>query len=190
MLLVGFQGAGGGGGGGGGITELTGPVLAGPGSGVQAASIDFGGGSLFGELPLVNFTPGAPGDFLQTGAGPTVFWGPVSAAGGGVVRIRFAVGTAASTSSVTSIPAGAFVSSCFLDVDTPYSAGTTLSIGRTGSLALLMATTDNDPTLAVQYQADQDTAWGASPLPIVVTLTGAPAAGACEVVVDYAVPLN
>jgi hypothetical protein len=107
---------------------------------------------------------------------------------GAVYRVRLVIGTGASQSSVTSIPANAYVSSCMLDVTTPYSGGATISIGQTGTVALLMATGDNTATIANQYVNLEDTAWGASALAVLVTIGGAPAAGAGAVVVDYSLP--
>ncbi len=105
-----------------------------------------------------------------------------------VLSIRIAIGTGASQSSVTSIPSGAYVLDCMLQVDTPYSPGTTIAIGQTGTPALLQATTDNSPTVAGAYEAPQNTAWGGAPLPVLVTIAGAPGAGAGSVVVQYTTP--
>lgn len=107
---------------------------------------------------------------------------------GALRLILLPITNAASQSSAANIPANAYVVSALLDVTTPYSAGATISIGRTGSTALLMATTDNTATLAGQYEAQQNTAWGASALPVLVTIGGSPAAGAGSVLVKYSVP--
>ncbi|MFI5296516.1 MAG: hypothetical protein ACHREM_00340 [Polyangiales bacterium] len=102
--------------------------------------------------------------------------------------IRFAVGTGAAQTSVTSIPANAVVSSSFFTVTTPFSPGTTISVGQTGSVSLLQATTDIFPGVVDSYSAPQDTAWGAAALPVLVTITGAPAAGAGFITVVYSLP--
>lgn len=107
---------------------------------------------------------------------------------GAVYRIRMPIGTAAAQNDVTLIPANAVISSCMLDVTTPYSAGTTISVGQTGSTSLLMATGDNTATIANQYLNPLDVAWGASALAVLVTVGGAPAAGAGQVIVDYCLP--
>lgn len=107
---------------------------------------------------------------------------------GAVYRIRFALTNAASQSSATSIPANYVISNVLLDITTAYSAGATISVGQTGSTALLMATTDNVPQSAAQFSSEQDTAWGAAALPVLVTVAGAPAAGAGFCVVDYCLP--
>lgn len=103
---------------------------------------------------------------------------------GGVQTIRFPVALA-TVSSATQIPANAIVQSTELDVTTPYSGGATISIGQTGTVALLQATTDNSLQTANLYSSEQDVAWGASPLAVLVTVTGAPAAGAAQCIVRY-----
>lgn len=109
---------------------------------------------------------------------------------GTIREIRFAVTNAASQSSANAIPANAFIFDCKLIVSTPYSAGATIAIGQTGTTALLQATTDNLPQTAGTYDVEGDTAWGASALAVLVTIAGAPAAGAGTVAVLYAVPDN
>lgn len=107
---------------------------------------------------------------------------------GAIYEIRFAITTAASQSSATTIPANAIVLRAYLDVTTPYSAGATIQVGQTGTTALLMGTADNFPTVAGIYDADQDTAWGASALAALVTIGAAPAAGAGFCGVLYTLP--
>lgn len=102
--------------------------------------------------------------------------------------LRMAVGTGASQSSASNIPANAVVESVMLDVTTPFSGGATVSIGQTGSTALLMATGDNFPQTAGQYYIPIDTPWGASALPLLITVGGAPAAGVAEAKVEFSVP--
>jgi hypothetical protein len=102
--------------------------------------------------------------------------------------IKFATTNAASQSSTAEIPANAVVLSATLEVTTPYSAGATVSIGRTGSTALIQATTDNLATVAGTYDVPQDTAWGATALPVLITVAGTPAAGAGFCIVQYVVP--
>lgn len=109
-------------------------------------------------------------------------------AGAGAVRtIRFVLGTA-TASSVTEIPADARVLSARLEITTPYSNGTTIALGRTGSTSLLMATTDNDATIAQAYLLDLDAAWGGAALAVLATIAGGPVAGAAVVVVTYTEP--
>jgi lysophospholipase L1-like esterase len=56
---------------GGGITQLTGPVTAGPGTGSQATAINFGGGSLSGKLPIANLAACTSAQILESNATPT-----------------------------------------------------------------------------------------------------------------------
>lgn len=110
-----------------------------------------------------------------------------AAAPGGLFVIRFALGTSTGSSTAT-IPAGAVVFEAAVDVTTPYSAGATISVGQTGSASLLMATTDNLATTAGMYAVPQDQGWGASALAVLATVTGAPSAGAANIIVKYSTP--
>jgi hypothetical protein len=101
-----------------------------------------------------------------------------------VIRIPIALVT---VSSATSLPANAIISDAKLDIVTPYTAGATLQLGVTGIPAAFMATTDNTPQTAGTYQLMQDTA-APSANPLLVTITGAPAAGAGYAVLTYSVP--
>jgi hypothetical protein len=107
---------------------------------------------------------------------------------GALFWIRMPITNAASQSSTTVIPANAVVARAVVTVTTTYSAGATISVGQTGTTALLMATADSSPTIVNSYDAPQDTAWGASALAVLVTIGGAPAAGAGFVSIYYAVP--
>lgn len=102
--------------------------------------------------------------------------------------IRFPIGISATTDSATPIPANAIVSNVELDVETAYPPGTTIEIGRVGSLALLQTTAGNLPSALGEYAKRQDTPWGIVPLPPRATIAGAPAFGAAFVIVDYSVP--
>lgn len=106
---------------------------------------------------------------------------------GATYMIRTTLGTAASTSSATQIPANAIVYDARLDVTTPYSAGATIALGITGTTNLFMATTDNTPQIAGLYQIMQDTSVGASAAALLATVAGAPAAGAAQMIVLYSV---
>jgi hypothetical protein len=104
--------------------------------------------------------------------------------------IDFAIGTAASQSSVSSIPSGAIVKQSIINITTPYTGGATIAVGQTGTTALLQGTGDNTPQTVDQYNADQRTAWGGSPLPVLVTVAGSPSAGVGTVTVTYTLPLS
>lgn len=101
--------------------------------------------------------------------------------------IRYAIGTAATQDSVTQIPAAAIITGAWLDVQTPYTAGTTISIGQPGSLTRFQTATDNNPLAAAIYTVDQDTT--SVGLAVVrATIAGGPVAGAGFVLVWYATP--
>jgi hypothetical protein len=104
---------------------------------------------------------------------------------GAAYVIDYAIGTGASQSSVTSIPSGAIVLRSMINITTPYSGGSAISVGQTGSTSLLQGTADNYPTVADGYDAPQRTAWGGSSLPVLTTITGAPSAGVGTVTVEY-----
>jgi hypothetical protein len=103
--------------------------------------------------------------------------------------IRYAIGVGATQDSASSIPAGARVVETVVEVVTPFSAGATIEVGRAGSLALLEATTDNNPLAAGLYAVPGDVDWGGAALPVRTTVGGAPAAGAGFVLVHFAEPL-
>jgi len=135
---------------------------------------------------------GPPGAAGAAGpAGPIGPQGPPGAGvAGGLVEIR--IPTALITeSSASVIPAGAIISAAELDTQgpgtTPYSAGTTISLGQAGFPTAFMLTTDNDPTLADFYQVMQDTP---APVvgPLLVTIAGAPSVGAGFAIIRYSVP--
>lgn len=137
----------------------------------------------------VVLSPGTSGEFLQTqGAGANPQWAAASASTSGALRtIRFAIGTAATTDSVTAIPAGSIVSRCQVSITTPYSAGATIEVGDTGgTVNLYMASSQNDPQLANLYGLAQDTTGVAAT--VRATIGGAPAAGAGFVSLWYSVP--
>ncbi len=119
-------------------------------------------------------------DSTQQGAGPA----PPSDT---KMLIQFSITAAggATQSSVTSIPAGALVLRSGVHVTTPFSPGTTIAVGQTGSASLLQATGDNLPTIADLHNKPNDVAWGGSALPVLATVGGSPAAGAADIIVEY-----
>jgi hypothetical protein len=104
------------------------------------------------------------------------------------VQLFIPVGTAASTSSTTNIPANAVVTRAAINVEVAYSDETTITVGRAGSLSLLMGTADSQPDAINLYDAPQTTQWGGSSLPVVITIAGAPGVGSSHVLVEYSVP--
>ena len=76
-----------------------------------------------------------------------------------------------------------------LDITTPYSGGTTITVGNATTANLLMLTTDSDPTTNGIYQVSQDTTF--TPVdPVQVTVAGSPGAGAGQCIVRYVITPN
>lgn len=111
--------------------------------------------------------------------------GPV--ASGAEQTIRFAIGTDATTDSDTEIDDTAYVTECWVEVTTPYTGGTTISVGQAGSTSLFQSTSGNSPIATGKYITNQDTQAIATG-PIRVTIGGSPAAGAGFVMVKYSTP--
>ena|SRR5271157_3125186 len=105
--------------------------------------------------------------------------------GGAVQEIRFPIGTGATQNSGTSIPNGAIVGERYLDIETPYSPGTTIEVGNAGNPALLMATTDSVPTSDGVYKVPADDTVWPGPADVLVTVGGGPAVGTGFCVVQY-----
>jgi hypothetical protein len=145
------------------------------------------GGSILPTVTLAGgtFTFSANNEYVWTGS----TWQNIAPSVAGVVScIDFAIGTAASQSSVTSIPANAIVLRCDVTITTPYSGGATIKVGQTGTTNLLQDTGDNVPQTADEYSANARVAWGASPLAVLVTVAGAPSTGVGVVTVLYSLP--
>jgi hypothetical protein len=147
------------------------------------------GSMILVTVVLTGGTVSFKADTLYMWDATAVAWVPASGAGasGSMRVIRMPITNAASQSSVTTIPANAVVEDTRVEITTPYSGGATITVGQTGSAALLQGTGDNLPTVAGMYETPQDVAWGASALAVLVTVAGAPAAGAGFVIVQYAV---
>lgn len=162
------------------------------GSGVGTVSVipATSGSMILTTVALSGGTVSFKADTLYIWDATASAWTAASGAGasGSLRTIRFATTNAASQSSASTIPANAIIVDTKFDVTTPYSAGATVSIGQTGSTSLLQATTDNLATVAGIYETPQDVAWGASALAVLVTVAGAPAAGAGFVTVQYCLP--
>jgi hypothetical protein len=120
----------------------------------------------------------------------TMSWLPDAAVNfsGAVRAIRYTIANSpASQDSAALLPASAIVLRAMVDVTTPFSGGSTISVGQVGFLTVFQGTTDNRPTVANQYEVPQDTV---APVAGVIrtTIGGAPAAGAAKVVIEYSVP--
>jgi hypothetical protein len=130
------------------------------------------------------FVFSANNEYIWTGS----TWSNVapSIAGAGL-WIQVTIGLA-TVSSVTSIPANAVVTRVVTSVSTAYSAGATISVGQTGTVALLQATSDIVPQTIDSYGSSLPVAWGGSALPVLITIAGSPAVGAGTVLVQYTSP--
>jgi len=131
---------------------------------------------------------GTSGQALVTNGTGTLSFATVSTPGA-VQNVEFTVGTAASTSSTTTIATGAVPVSVQLQITTAYTAGAAISIGYSGSTSFLMATTDNLPGTQGIYTVNlMGLSWTSNP--VLVTITGSPAAGAARVRVLYTTTVN
>ncbi len=148
-----------------------------------------GGSMILVATVLTGGTVSFKADTLYMWDATAVAWVAASGAGasGSLRVIRMPITNAASQSSTTQIPANAVVQDTKVEIVTPFSAGATITVGQTGSAALLEAAGDNLATVAGLYEVSQDVPWGAVALAVLVTVVGAPAAGAGFVVVQYAV---
>lgn len=124
--------------------------------------------------------------FTSAGEDAVPIWAP-GGAGSNAGSIRFAIGTA-TTQSVMGIPANAVVTATNVTVQTAYSAGAVIEIGRAGAIALLQSSAANAPQIADEYLRPQDVDWGPLALPVVATISGGPAVGAAVVRVDFVLP--
>ncbi len=183
QMLVGsvpvdLAGTGGGGGGATGPTGPTGPQGTAGAAGAQGATGPTGATGAESTVP-----------------GPTGATGPQGPAGGGggggtgtLSVVEFSA-TTASTSSSTTLATGSVPISVQLQITTAYTAGTTISIGYTGSTSFLMTSTDNLPgTLGIYTINLMGLSWTSNP--VLVTIGGSPVAGACRVRVVYATTVN
>lgn len=104
---------------------------------------------------------------------------------GPVQEIRFPIGTGAAQNSGTSIPNDAIIGERYIKVTTPYSPGTTIEVGIVATPDLLIGTADNIPTSNGVYAVPPDDTVWVGPATVLVTIAGAPVAGAGFVVVQY-----
>jgi hypothetical protein len=112
------------------------------------------------------------------------------------VRIDFSdadfTGVAKNIDSAASLPVGAVVIRTILRVDTPFTAGVgapTISVNLwSGAATVLMATTDNDLSIADQYDIDAAVDVAASSVIRLTTNTVVATAGAGSVFVEYVIP--
>ena len=169
-----------------GATGVTGSTGATGSTGVSGSTGSTGASGVTGSTGTSGST-GSTGATGTTGAtGSTGSTGAVTPGTPAVIRIPIALAT---VSSATNIPSGSVVLRAFLDVTTPYSAGTTIELGTAANAALFMTTAQNTPQSADLYDNPQDTAIGATD-PLLVTIAGGPSVGAGFACVEYVTPLT
>lgn len=115
---------------------------------------------------------------------------PSGGASNGIKTISILVGTSATTSATEQLPANAIIHQVDVDVTTPYSTGTTMDIGKTGSAAALLANAVVDEEAQDFLSVNMLKGVGGSAYSPLVTLGGSPSAGAAMVVVHYSEPLT
>jgi hypothetical protein len=130
------------------------------------------------------FVFSANNEYIWTGS----TWANLAPSVAGVGLWIFVTTGLATVSSVTSIPANAVVTRIVTSITTAYSAGTTISVGQTGTVSLLQATGDIVPQTVDSYGSSLPVAWGGSALPVLITIAGSPTAGAGTVLVQYTSP--
>ena len=140
-----------------------------------------------GATGAASVVTGPTGPTGATGAtGATGPLGPVTQ----MIRIPIALVT---VSSVDVIPIGASIDDARTDITTPYSPGTTISLGQAGSVSEFQQTGvsggDNTPQQLGLYVTLQDTS-AASSNPLLVTISGVPAVGSGFAIVKYTVNPN
>lgn len=100
---------------------------------------------------------------------------------------KFSVTTDATTTSTNNIPAGSTIIGVYVDITTAYSAGATMQIGKLGTLAYILDTTDITITTQQLETYHATIAW-ASAEKVYITIAGSPALGACDVYIIYRKP--
>lgn len=122
--------------------------------------------------------------------------GTRSAAGGGggnafamqVIQVPIAAINGTNTiTSVSSLPVGAIVYECGVDITSGLAALATISVGQAGHLTEFQGTGDNTPASPGLYSKAQVTT-PATASPLVVTVVSSTTAGAGFAYVRYAVP--
>lgn len=122
--------------------------------------------------------------------GTWVLSGDVAGYTGAERVIKMTLNNAASQSSASQIPANATILRTIVLVTTPFSAGATLTLGRSGQATLLRSATDSVLQTAASYRNDEPKSWGASATTVLATIGNAPSVGAAEVYITFSVPNN
>jgi hypothetical protein len=136
-------------------------------------------------LDYVQPSPAFEGQYLPPIPGPNPpIPGPILSSGF-IMYIPLMVGVS-TVISPGSLPAGAMVTRCVVEVLTPYSPGATIEVGQMGVLGAFQTTVDNFPQTVDVYDAPQYTMVSSNP--IVVTINGSPSEGSALIMVEYAAP--
>ncbi len=115
---------------------------------------------------------------------------PSGGASNGIKTISILVGTNATTDATEQLPANAIVHQIDVDVTTPYSTGTTMDIGKSGSASALLANATVDEEAQDFLYVPMLKGVGGTAYAPRVTLGGSPSAGAAMVLVHYSEPLT
>ena len=107
---------------------------------------------------------------------------------GAVACIDILIGSTSPQISTTTIPAGAIITNCFVEIDSAYLTGVTITVGRAGALSLIQGAEDNYPQAVNSYYSPQRTSWGGAELPVIVTLQGNVLSGTGTVTIEYTMP--
>ncbi len=122
--------------------------------------------------------------------GPTGPAGPAGAgAQGSSFEIEVAIAVSAGYLSTAAIPLNARVRSVFIQIITPYSPGTTISVGVFGDIEKFLGVGQFTPGIVGTFTLGQATLVGSS-LPVLVTIGGSPGSGSGLIIVTYVNPLT
>ncbi len=106
--------------------------------------------------------------------------------------LRFPINFSAGTfESLTPIPSGYQITGYTVDTRVPWSGSTTFSLGQPGLPALIFGVGTVDTSLGTvgpEGSQNLDTDWGGSAQPVLLTIGGAPTAGAGFINVTYVLP--
>ena len=104
---------------------------------------------------------------------------------GNIKQLRMTLDTTATQDSTVVIDTNSQVTQLMLNIVTPFSGGTTIKVGKVGTLDLLLDTTETDVTVLENYLFYRDIVWGLAS-DVQVTIAGAPAAGSAILIINYA----
>lgn len=180
-------------------------VVTTPGNGAVIGDLLYDDGSSSGQMTIISALEGRTIAVTDSLSGGTVTFDPdsiyiwdadgaswvkIGDIGGlvGAIRaIRFPVTNSTPQDSAATIPANSRVFEAILVVTTPYSGGTTATIGNPTDPDAYMLATQNKATKLGYYAVDQDTDSGTEDV-VRLTLIGGPSAGAGVIIVKHSLP--